>query len=150
VEHSTEPAVYGARLTTAAVFLENSIIVSNCEVGTVRLAGAHLGQFDAIGTVIRNESGPALLANGMQVEEVVYFDGLTAIGAGEAGAVNLTNTRLGGLDFPTHRYATTPASPWPRTVRRLTRMSSSAGSLRWEPAARLALTCPACGSRAGL
>jgi hypothetical protein len=98
VEHPSEPALYGARLTAAAVFLENSVLVSNCEVGAVRLAGAHLGQFDAIGTVIRNESGPALLANGMRVEEVVYFDGLTAIGAGEAGAVNLTNTRLGGLD----------------------------------------------------
>jgi hypothetical protein len=102
VEHPSEPAFYGARLTAAAVFLDNSILVSNSEVGTVRLAGANLGQLDAIGTVIRNESGPALLANGMRVAEVVYFNGLTAIGAGkagdEAGAVNLTNTRLGGLD----------------------------------------------------
>lgn len=102
VEHPSEPALYGARLTAAAVFLDNSTLVSNCEIGTVRLAGAHLGAFDAIGTVIRNESGPALLANGMRVEEVVYFHRLTAIGAGEAGdeagAVNLTNTRLGGLD----------------------------------------------------
>jgi hypothetical protein len=35
---------------------------------------------------------------GLRVDEVVYFEGLTAVGAGEAGAVNLTNTRLGGLD----------------------------------------------------
>jgi hypothetical protein len=98
VEHSSEPAIYGARLTAAAVFLENSILVSPAETGTVRLAGAHLGQFDAIGTVIRNESGPALMANGLRVDEVVYFDRLNAVGAGEAGAVNITHARLGGLD----------------------------------------------------
>ncbi|WP_433032749.1 hypothetical protein [Plantactinospora sp. CA-290183] len=98
VEHPSEPALYGARLTAAAVFLENSILVSPGKTGTVRLAGAHLGQFDAIGTIIRNESGPALMANGLRVDEVVYFDGLNATGAGEDGAVNITNARLGGLD----------------------------------------------------
>lgn len=96
VEHSSEPAFYASRLTAAALFLDHSIIVSNDEVGTVRLAGAHLGQFDAIGTVIRNEFGPAIMANGMRVDEVVYFEGLNVTGAGEAGAVNLTNTLCDG------------------------------------------------------
>jgi hypothetical protein len=97
LEHSSEPALSAARLTAAALFLDRAVITSHCNKEAVRVAGAHLGQFDLIGTELRNDSGPALGAEGLRVEEIVFFDWLTAIGAGEQGAVRLTNAHLGGL-----------------------------------------------------
>lgn len=97
LEHPSEPALYAARLNASALFLDGATINANCETGAVRVAGAHLGQLDIFNAVLRNTSGPALNADGSQVEEVLYLDGLDAVGAGPDGAVTLANSHLGGL-----------------------------------------------------
>ncbi len=98
LEHPTEPALYAARFSASALFLDGATIIASCENGALRVAGAHLGQLDVFDAVIRNDCGPALNAEALQVEEVLYLEGLDAKGAGQDGVVVLRNSHLGGLN----------------------------------------------------
>ena len=76
--------------------------------GAVRLFSARIGgQLAFSGAVLRNESGPALVANRLQVDEEVFLrGGFEAVGAGDEGVVlDLTGARVGGV------LALSPA-PW--------------------------------------
>ena len=67
-------------------------------LGTVRLTGARVGgSLESDGASLRNDSGPALLADGLQVGQDMFLrEGFTATGAGEDGAVCLTGAHVGG------------------------------------------------------
>ena len=66
--------------------------------GAVRLIGAHIGgQLDCDGASLRNDSGPALVADSLQVGQDMFLSGgFTATGGGDDVAVDLTGTRVGG------------------------------------------------------
>jgi hypothetical protein len=66
--------------------------------GAVNLTGAHIGgKLDCTGAKLCNDSGPALSADGLQVDQDVYLGGeFTATGSGDDGAVNLTSAHIGG------------------------------------------------------
>ena len=65
--------------------------------GTVRLVGAHIGgQLSCTGATLRNASGPALAADGLQVGQAMYLRGFTATGSGKDGAVSLVGAHIGG------------------------------------------------------
>ena len=84
------------------------------EHGAVRLLGAHIGgQLDCDGASLRNDSGPALIADGLQVGQGMFLrGGFTATGAGDDGAVRLVGAHIGGqLDCTGRACATTPAPP---------------------------------------
>lgn len=98
LEHPAEPALYAARFSAGALFLDGTTIIASCENGAARLAGARLGQLDVVDAVLRNSSGPALNAEGVRVEEVLYLERLDAMGADLGGAVVLDNSHLGGLN----------------------------------------------------
>ena len=68
------------------------------ERGAVRLTGAHIGgSLECDGADLRNDSGPALNADGLQVEQAMFLrDGFTAHGSGELGAVRLAGAHIGG------------------------------------------------------
>ena len=68
------------------------------EDGAVRLSGAHIGgTLDCTGAELRNDSGPALDADGLQVGQAMYLrGGFTATGSGGAGAVRLSGAHIGG------------------------------------------------------
>lgn len=68
------------------------------ELGAVRLLGAHISHhLDATGTTISNNSGPALLADGLQVDGDLYLrHDFTATGTGEPGAVGLGGAHISG------------------------------------------------------
>ena len=68
------------------------------ERGAVTLLGAHIGgQLDCSGAKLRNDSGPALAADGLQVDQALLLTGgFTATGGGGAGAVRLTSAHIGG------------------------------------------------------
>ena len=68
------------------------------DVGTVRLVGACIGgQLSCVGATLRNDSGPALLAHGLQVGQgMLLFGGFAASGSGGQGAVRLTGAHIGG------------------------------------------------------
>ena len=60
------------------------------ENGAVRLTGAHIGgHLDCTGADLRNDSGPALIADGLQVGQDMYLTGgFTATGGGDDVAVD--------------------------------------------------------------
>jgi len=68
------------------------------EDGAVRLTGAHVGgSLCCDGASLCNDSGPALVAYGLQVGQSVFLRrGFTATGAGERGAVRLVSGHIGG------------------------------------------------------
>jgi hypothetical protein len=76
------------------------------DLGAVNLAGAHIGgSLHCDGAALRNESGPALVADSLQVGRGMYLtDGFTATGGGADVAVDLTGARVGGTLFfdPAH------------------------------------------------
>ena len=68
------------------------------EYGAVNLRGARIGgQIVCDGARLRNDSGPALSAEGLQVDQDMYLrGGFTATGVGDDGAVRLRGARIGG------------------------------------------------------
>jgi hypothetical protein len=73
-------------------------IIGDTDIGAVLLLGAHIGgQLGCDGANMRNDSGPALVADSLQVGlGMLLRRGFTAIGAGERGAVRLTGAHIGG------------------------------------------------------
>jgi hypothetical protein len=74
--------------------------------GAVRLTGARIGgSLDCSGAQLRNDSGPALLAYGIQVGQDIYLTKkFTATGGGEREVIDLRTTRVGGaFDFEPER-----------------------------------------------
>ena len=67
-------------------------------LGAVRLLGAHIGgNLECDGAKLRNDSGTALAADGLQVDQDVFLrGGFTATGGGEQVAVDLTGAGVGG------------------------------------------------------
>ena len=129
LEHPTEPPMDAARLTCSVLALSGARIIGHAEDGAVRLLGAHIGgQLDCDGASLRNDSGPALDADGLQVDQDMYLSGgFTATGTGEDGAVHLSGAHIGGdLDCAGAICATTPAPPCTPTACRSTRTCSSA------------------------
>jgi len=63
----------------------------------VNLLAAHIGgQLSCTGATLGNDSGPALYADALQVDQDLFLDGFTATGAGDNGAVNLLGAHIGG------------------------------------------------------
>jgi hypothetical protein len=86
----TGPPLDAARLTCNALRLTRARIIGHAEDGVVNLAGARVGQLGCSGAQLRNDSGPALAANGLQVDQdLVLTGGFTATGSGELSAVRL-------------------------------------------------------------
>ena len=67
--------------------------------GAVSLAGAHITRVECDGAVFFNDSGPALFAEAVQVEQDMFLrGGFRGSGAGDAGAVCLLAARLSRLE----------------------------------------------------
>jgi hypothetical protein len=97
-EHPAEPPLDAERLTCSTLYLEGARIIGHAGRGAVNLIGARIGgQLTCDGAELRNDSGPALAAYGLQVDQDVFLrGGFTAVGSGGSGAVNLTGAHIGG------------------------------------------------------
>lgn len=71
------------------------------DYGAVRLLGAHVkGQLNLNGARLTNETGPALIGDGLHVDGDVFGGGFIATGHGELGAVRLPGAHIvGQLNF---------------------------------------------------
>ena len=81
------------------VFLRDGFTATGAgERGAIRLIGAHIGSdLNCAGATLHNDSGPALIADGLQVNQGMHLsDGFTATGLGPPGTVRLTGARIGG------------------------------------------------------
>ena len=83
------------------------------ERGTLRLRGAHIGgQLVMSGAELTNDTGPALHADGLQVDhDLVLDDGFRASGGGERGTVRLLRARVGGVLSMNGAELTSDAGP---------------------------------------
>ena len=98
LEHPAEPPLDAGRLTCTRLDLSRATIIGHAEDGAVSLPGAHIGgQLDCTGAILRNDSGPALLADGLQVGQAMFLRGrFTATGSGKHGAVRVPGAHIGG------------------------------------------------------
>jgi hypothetical protein len=98
LEHPHEAPVDADRLTTTVLALDHTVINAHNGRGAVRLAGAHLRGLDCTGATVRNNSGPALNADRLHVDQTAFLrGGFDAVGAGNAVAVDLAGVRVGGV-----------------------------------------------------
>lgn len=66
--------------------------------GAIQLRAARIGHLELIGSVLTNDSGPALLADRIRIEGAFFtHSGLIASGTGESGAIQLTGAHIGML-----------------------------------------------------
>ncbi|MEU9485917.1 hypothetical protein AB0D83_20015 [Streptomyces decoyicus] len=95
---SAVPALQAERLRLShSLALTSLTAIGHGADGAVRLVGAHIGgQLDLAGAVLSNESGPALVGDGLQVDNDTLLTNLTATGKDEAGAVRLVGAHIGG------------------------------------------------------
>jgi len=97
-EHPAEPPLDGARLTCSVLRLNGARVIGHNDTGAVNLFGAHItGPVGFEGADLRNDSGPALFADGLRVDQDMFMrGGFRATGSGDAGAVRLLGARIGG------------------------------------------------------
>ncbi len=71
------------------------------DYGAVRLLGAHIrGQLNLNGARLTNQTGPALIGDGLHVDGDVFGGGFIATGHGELGAIRLPGAHIvGQLNF---------------------------------------------------
>jgi hypothetical protein len=90
LEHPSQPPLAAERLTAAVLAFDRAVITAHCENDAVRLPGAHLGTLACSHATIRNDAGPALGADGLQVDQGVFLRGsFEALGTGKTGTVRL-------------------------------------------------------------
>jgi hypothetical protein len=98
LEHPAEPPRDAARLTCGVLSLAGARVIGHAGYGAVDLGGARIGGYlDCSGAELCNDCGPALYADGVQVEQSTFLaDGFTATGRGDLGAVHLHGADIGG------------------------------------------------------
>ena len=92
------PALYADGLQVDHyMLLRDSTVTGAGSDGAVNLLGAHIGRLECDRAVLRNDSGPALIADGLQVDQAMFLRvGFTATGSGSEGAVRLPGAHIGG------------------------------------------------------
>ncbi|MFI7123749.1 hypothetical protein [Amycolatopsis sp. NPDC049868] len=99
LEHPTRPPLNAHNLATSRVDVRRAVVTGHSARGVVNLANAHIGGLDCTGATLRNDSGPALNGEHLQVDQSVFLDrGFEASGTGKRGTVRLFGAHLGGLD----------------------------------------------------
>ncbi|WP_163506027.1 hypothetical protein [Fodinicola acaciae] len=99
IEHPTAPAVDADRLSTARLWLRQTVITAHSGDGAVRLEDANLATLSCAGAQITNDAGPALAADSLTADQGVFLRaGFIGIGAGRLGAIRLPVAHLAILD----------------------------------------------------
>jgi hypothetical protein len=93
------PPLDAAGLTCSVLDLTRATIIGNAEGGAVNLTGARIGgHLDCSGAELRNDSGPALTADRLQVNRDLFLrDEFTATGSGKRGAIRLNSAHIGSV-----------------------------------------------------
>lgn len=86
----------GLRVEQSVFFRSGFAATASSEMGAIRLAQASLGHLDCRGARLRNDAGPALVADGLRVDLAVFLHGADIAGTGSAGAVRLVGGHISG------------------------------------------------------
>ncbi|MFF5075740.1 hypothetical protein ACFY36_01705 [Actinoplanes sp. NPDC000266] len=101
LENTVGPALHAdlLRVDQGMVLRDGFTAIGTSNDSTIQLRGAHLGHLDCSGAWLENAAGPALHADGLQVDQDLFLrGGFTAIGTSDLGTVQLRGARLGLLD----------------------------------------------------
>jgi hypothetical protein len=136
LKHRDESPLAVDRLTAAVLVLDRAVVTAHCKTGAVELIAAHLGQLNCTDATLRNDTGPALVADRLQVDQSVFlrggFEGSAPAKLARSGCRARTSA---GWSVTVPGCATTAAPPCTPTTSRSTRVPSSwAGSRRSAPA----------------
>lgn len=105
--NTSGPALYADRLQVGGqMFLRRLRAEGSSSSGTIQLPGAHIGGgLNGEGSVFVNTSGPALYAEGLEVDDSVYLrNGFRATGRGTRATIQLASAHIGHLlDFQDSR-----------------------------------------------
>ncbi|WP_074309534.1 hypothetical protein [Micromonospora cremea] len=94
---SVDAALDATRCAARVLSLDRSTATADTVAGTIRLAAAHVGTLDCRGARWENGTGPALDADGLQVDQSVFLnDGFTATSPSARGTVRLLGAHIGG------------------------------------------------------
>ncbi len=98
ITNTTGPALYADGIHTASsMFMRHASLTGAGELGAIRLPVAHIGgQLDLARTIITNTTGPALNADGIDIDSILFMEGASLTGAGELGAIRLPGAHIGG------------------------------------------------------
>ena len=100
IEHPAEPPLDATRLNCSVLVLDGARVVGHAEDGAVSvlLSGAHIGgSLECDGAKLRNDSGPALYADRLQVDQSMFISyGFTATGSSSYGVVYLVGAHISG------------------------------------------------------
>lgn len=100
VTNNAGPALVATELTaeSSASLAQGFTAIGHGSQGTVQLGVSMIGgQLVLSGAAVTNNSGPALVADGLTVKADVFFnEGFTAIGHGDLGTVRLVGASIGG------------------------------------------------------
>jgi hypothetical protein len=99
LHHPVGPSVDATRLVATRLDLERAVVTGRNWLGALIASRAHLGVLDCIGAILRNDSGPAIYADGLWVDQDLFLsDEFTAVGVGRRGAISLVGAHLGALN----------------------------------------------------
>ncbi|MER7772946.1 hypothetical protein [Kitasatospora sp. NPDC096140] len=103
IERLAESALDASGCLVPALRLDGAVVEGDTGYPVVALRGARIGRLDCSGAILRNVSGPALAAEGLQAEQGVFLDSyrqvrFEAVGSGTQGAVRLNGARVGRLE----------------------------------------------------
>jgi hypothetical protein len=98
IEHPAKPPLDAELLACSMLGLSGARVIGHADHGAVILSGARIGGIlGCNGAVLCNDSGPALIADIMRVDQTVFLREFTATGSGDRSAVRLPGARIGGL-----------------------------------------------------
>jgi hypothetical protein len=113
LSNDSGPALVAGSLHVDQTIYLDGEFTSSDEYGAVCLNGTHVGgNLKCEGARLANDSGSALYADSLQVDQAIYLrDGFTATGGGAGVAVDLIGARAGGallVDLGGLKHATDP------------------------------------------
>ncbi|MDX8146403.1 hypothetical protein SK854_30115 [Lentzea sp. BCCO 10_0061] len=113
ITNTTGPALHADDVrTNSNLFLRDARITGTGERGAFRLIGAHISsQLDLDGVIITNIAGPALVADGIRIDNHVFLRNAHITGAGEKGALRLPGSHSGGQAHLTGTQVTNESGP---------------------------------------
>ena len=98
VGNDSGPAIHADGLHVEdTILLLNTRMSGTGDGGAVWLLGAHLGGLRVVKTLVRNDSGPALFADQLQVGGLVHLERVWMSGAGDHATVRMAAAAIGRL-----------------------------------------------------
>jgi hypothetical protein len=99
IENPSGPALLADGFTVdGALLIEHARLSGTGDLGAIRLASARVGKdIYVVDTQVHNDSGPALHADGVRIDDTIVLMRSRISGAGDGGSIWLLGAHVGGI-----------------------------------------------------